>query len=157
MSPKTKGSASAASSASANPMRIFGCVAPHNSSITSDKGLMMTLRNIQTHASSQCRRAIAAAASIMKAVMPICACTYLKLNQAAGILIISRMPASCSVSAVGRSGSNARNSAMLARLSTIAATVMAMAAAATGGNSGSGPSTNSDTGQYRYSPSCDMS
>ena len=134
-----------------------GCVAPHSSSITSDSGLMMTLRKSERQASSQCRRAIAAAAIIMKAVIPICACTYLKLNQAAGMLIISRMPARLSTSARGRSGHSAHIKTMLAILSVSAAKSMAMAAAATGDNIGNGPSTRSDTGQYKYSPSTDMS
>ena len=130
-------------------MRRRGCTAPHNSSITSDSGLVTTLRNSQSAALSQCRRAIAAAASIMKAVMPICAWTYLKLYQAAAMLISSRMPARLTISPIGRSGSKALSKATLARLKRIADTTMATAAAVVASSIGRGPSANSDTGQYR--------
>ena len=130
-------------------MRMRGCVAPHKSSMTSDSGLVTTLRNIQKHAISQRRRAIATAASIMKAVMPICACTYLKLYQADGILIISRTPAVVSVPTGARFGLKVLTNITHATVSTTADTVFAIMAATTGLSSGRGPSTSNDTGQYR--------
>ena len=113
-------------------MRMRGCVAPHKSSMTNDSGLVTMLRNIQKHAINQPRRAIATAVSIMKAVMPICACTYLKLYQADGMLIISRTPAVVNVPTGASFGLNVLTNSTHAIVSTTADTVFAIMAATVG-------------------------
>ena len=128
-----------AATAPTSSNRISRTSTPHSKTITIASGFMAMATNSQSEAASQRDPIIAALAAIIAAAIGTCACTPLKLNHAAGILISSGTPVSAIASMGRRSGEvSATISAVQAQVKNTTSIVNASAAAVTRSSSVNG-------------------